>query len=590
MQGIAQKVMAEPGKYSLQQLQQAVQSGSLPAYIGIPLIQEKLKQQKDMQGMEQGQSPQGPSIAEQVMQEAQGVQALPSNLPQEYAGGGIVAFEQGGEVERYQSDGLVRPGIYPYNAPEAGRFKYSANETPEERRRREFLATPEGRAAQIRADRAGLLTPFAAAGDVLAGGPLNALSATTEGIANLINFPRFGRALGIYDPNVTRVQVPRVLSGGPTPFMDKLRAYAAGQQPVATAATTPEAAAPPIRIQDTGKGILGGMVSPNAAQPAPTVGQRPPAGNRAGAPAAARAPQLTAPGGESFSAIADRGISDYATSARNAEVGAEAEKAAARSKVTGQAFDEYKKSLEEEAKQAGAERGQAKNMALFKAGLAMMAGTSRHALENIGLGALRGAEDYQAAVKDLKRAERERRKELSHIEQARRAEKIGDRDTAVREFDAARDRADAVAKYRTKALMDGAGLDKQQAMDLQKTQFAADTDIFKTERAGQYTVEAAKVRASNAGAGRGALTQGQLLNARMQAMRQVDENEIRNQVAKQLGFSKVPKPGADTGFDTKVTTAYDQAVSAIVNSAMGTSNIPGGGGNPYQGFRIVPEE
>jgi hypothetical protein len=35
----------------------------------------------------------------------QGIEALPSNLPQSYAGGGIVAFEEGGQVERYQSGG-----------------------------------------------------------------------------------------------------------------------------------------------------------------------------------------------------------------------------------------------------------------------------------------------------------------------------------------------------------------------------------------------------------------------------------------------------------------------------------------------------
>jgi hypothetical protein len=133
-------------------------------------------------------------------------------------------------------------------------------------------------------------------------------------------------------------------------------------------------------------------------------------------------------------------------------------------------------------------------------------------------------------------------------------------------------------------------MDKEQAFKVAQTQFASDSDIFKTERAGQYTVEAARVRAANAGAGRGALTQGQLLNARMQAMKQVDENEIRNQVAKQLGFSKVPKPGADTGFDSRVATAYDQALNTIISRAMGMGGAPGGGGNPYQGFRIVPEE
>jgi hypothetical protein len=60
-------------------------------------------------GMQQGQ--QGAPIAQQVMQQAaqesQGLEALPSNLPQEYAGGGIIAFEDGGQVERYQNAGYT---------------------------------------------------------------------------------------------------------------------------------------------------------------------------------------------------------------------------------------------------------------------------------------------------------------------------------------------------------------------------------------------------------------------------------------------------------------------------------------------------
>jgi hypothetical protein len=105
-----------------------VQNGSIQPYVGIPLIQELTKKLTEAQaqmaqtmagaGMQQGaqgqQAPQ-PPIAQQVMQQAaqtdqsQGLEALPSNLPQEYAGGGIIAFEEGGEVERYQNTGLVSP-------------------------------------------------------------------------------------------------------------------------------------------------------------------------------------------------------------------------------------------------------------------------------------------------------------------------------------------------------------------------------------------------------------------------------------------------------------------------------------------------
>jgi len=104
-----------------QSLVTGVQNGSIESYIGIPLIQEltqKLTAAKAQMaqtiagaGMQQPQAQQGAPIAQQVMQQAaqesQGLEALPSNLPQEYAGGGIIAFEDGGEVERYQNEGLV---------------------------------------------------------------------------------------------------------------------------------------------------------------------------------------------------------------------------------------------------------------------------------------------------------------------------------------------------------------------------------------------------------------------------------------------------------------------------------------------------
>jgi hypothetical protein len=93
-----------------------VQNGTIQPYIGIPLIQDltkKLAEAKSqiaqtMAGAGMPPPPQGgTSIAQQVIQEARGVEALPSNLPQQYAGGGIIAFEDGGRVERYQNAGYT---------------------------------------------------------------------------------------------------------------------------------------------------------------------------------------------------------------------------------------------------------------------------------------------------------------------------------------------------------------------------------------------------------------------------------------------------------------------------------------------------
>ena len=94
--------MAMAEKLSVQQLQQAIQSGSLPAYIGIPLIEQKNKEKSQMAAAQQGQQ-KPPSVAASILQQAeQGVAQLPSNLPEQgMAGGGIVAFAEGGDAEDF---------------------------------------------------------------------------------------------------------------------------------------------------------------------------------------------------------------------------------------------------------------------------------------------------------------------------------------------------------------------------------------------------------------------------------------------------------------------------------------------------------
>jgi hypothetical protein len=120
--------IAKAERLSVEQLKQELQDKSLPAYIAIPLIQEKMEMKQRMQNTAAMQQQQQPPIAEQVMQEARrppmlqrpqmpqmpqrqqmaaGIPDLQTNLPAQMAGGGIVAFGDGGGVERYQNKGLV---------------------------------------------------------------------------------------------------------------------------------------------------------------------------------------------------------------------------------------------------------------------------------------------------------------------------------------------------------------------------------------------------------------------------------------------------------------------------------------------------
>lgn len=133
--------MAMAEKLSVQQLQQAIQSGSIPAYIGIPLIEQKTKERAQMAAAQGGQQ-KPPSVAASILQQAeqqeqqeqQGISQLPSNLPMMeegedgYAGGGIVAFANGDIVEE-ANDALgrgdleqINPMLARTNVPSGSRF------------------------------------------------------------------------------------------------------------------------------------------------------------------------------------------------------------------------------------------------------------------------------------------------------------------------------------------------------------------------------------------------------------------------------------------------------------------------------------
>jgi hypothetical protein len=90
-------LMADAAKLSITQLQQAIKNGTVPPYIGVPLLQQKVKESQQAKQAMAVQQPAQPPVAQAVMQQAQGVDALPTNLPaQGMAGGGIISFAEGG--------------------------------------------------------------------------------------------------------------------------------------------------------------------------------------------------------------------------------------------------------------------------------------------------------------------------------------------------------------------------------------------------------------------------------------------------------------------------------------------------------------
>jgi hypothetical protein len=568
MQGIAQKILSDPGKYSIQQLTQAVQNGTLPAYIGVPIIQDKVQEQKKLQMMQHAQqAPQNaPPIAQQIMQEARGVEALPTNLPQQYAGGGIIAFEEGGEVERYQNKGYVY-------------------ETPYDRMNRENRERAEAEKAARLADLQERGMPTMSYGEQMRNVGSALVNAPITAFKTLVGAP--GDAQNPQGYGITRLLAPDAVTPAVKPYdpttATRRSQYTNEPYPSANANTGPAKDRAPAKDAS-------GLGGDSALDRKPGFGLKAPG-------------IFTPPVSKSMTAQTMEQLGGYEGADGYFERSAARDKAAedaiaqAKKSVTGEAFSDYKNILEAEAKEFGADKEQAKGMAIFKAGLAMMAGTSRHALENIGKGAMVGAEDYQAAAKDIKKAQRENRKELSLIEQSRRAEARGDRDTAIARLDASRDRGDTRDRYVTDALQKAYGIDRAQAYDMAKTQFTTQADIFRTDLAGQYGLAGNRIsgeyglKAAQARASReNGITPYQMARLRGDAEKRVDPDAVRAQLAKSLGLTKTPAPGADKGFDSKFNMQYENEVASYINRVLGMGGGGGGGGgaDPYAGYKLVP--
>jgi hypothetical protein len=90
---------------------------------------------------------------------------------------------------------------------------------------------------------------------------------------------------------------------------------------------------------------------------------------------------------------------------------------------------------------------QSKAFAIINAGLAMMAGGSPNALQNIAQGAMVGTKQYQEALKDFSKAAKERQKAFASIEEARRAEDREDKKAMLAAEQRASDAFSASRKF-----------------------------------------------------------------------------------------------------------------------------------------------
>jgi hypothetical protein len=134
----------------------------------------------------------------------------------------------------------------------------------------------------------------------------------------------------------------------------------------------------------------------------------------------------------------------------------------------GPAFAGYEKLLKSEELQDTTDKEKAGLTALFKGFLAIAAGESPNAATNIAKGSMVGLDEYSGAMKEFKKAAKERNKAMADIENSRRAEARGDFKDQQTFEDRAADRLAASDRHATDAIINITGKKGEAASSVYK--------------------------------------------------------------------------------------------------------------------------
>ena len=321
---------------------------------------------RDIFGIPLEPEPRGAVPPQQALPEDSGIAQLPAQNMQRMAGGGIVAFDDGGSVPGY-----------------AGGVFTGEEDMPEWLK----VFPPES------------------------------------------GFRRTYRAMQQYDKN------------NPMPV-----------RPAALAAVTTAPAAAPA-LPPSATQVMSGLPATPVVPPAPSIGAKPPVpvAIKPAAPAAVKpttpadlmagiktldtkpmSPEEAATASKAFGEGSEltAGINQLRSDAlqTNKDVAAAYQEGLAKLPKPG---EEAEARLRKREAEDAVSQADAKAMAIFKAGLGMLAGTSQNAFENIGKGAMVGLEDYSSSIKEFRKLGMERDKAYAEIENARAAAARDDFKTSV---------------------------------------------------------------------------------------------------------------------------------------------------------------
>ena len=340
------EISAMANKLSIPQLQQALRDGSLPPYVGIPLLQQKVKMQQAAKNAQGAGQPKPPTVAEQVegaahqanmedvmRQRAMAMQAdmgqtggISDFLPKQMAKGGVIAFAKRGLV------------------PDIGAiYEKMAN------------------------------------GETLSEDEKFILAQRPSKFAQMQKLPSGG--FNSTQPQGVDIQAPAVQTVVPQQI-----------QPIAQTNI--------------------GSNQPTTLPPTTNIGSNQPYTTAGGVLALPSAPAMTGFNGSEY---------DKALSGKESEEDYRKRMEGYLGPNTG--IESLRGKLSKLEEESVADKEKAPWMALMKAGLATMAGTSPYALTNIGKGAQEGVADYIDAQKEFRKAQEKQFEIQSQLESAQRRER-----------------------------------------------------------------------------------------------------------------------------------------------------------------------
>ena len=479
-----------------------------------PLAFNESNMRKELRSAPQGQQPGAaqPPVNQQALSsmqpaplpEDQGIGALNPNM--QFADGGLVSFAGGGEATSgpyAQSDGMdFGAGGMTYADGGAVRFadggtaRYPYGWDPaliaERKARREAAAlaaaaqaaTPE-HLQQMAADEKEAAALRASIGKVVR---------PVAGVISDVATMPYRQAANLYDKaalvgQAVGVPLPRV----PKEYRETI-STAFPSLATSPPAATPEEKQAQAAVDESTR--LKAVIAAPAPAPAPGTTSR---ATRA-APSAAASPKGIAALADKFDPVADANKLFENAATAQSKRDAEREKEYQANRPETESFKERKAALEEGKQDVDKQQR-------MNEGLAWLSFASRvvqpgkTAIQAIVEGASVGAEQYNKAQGELKRAEKERKLGLAALSESERAAARGDQEKAQARMDAANNRFDAMKNAQVGAVATAMNTQTKIAADVLQNQMNNEAAMQRQQLSNQGAMDVANVRASAGGGG-----------------------------------------------------------------------------------------